>query len=1411
MQTLNRSLPRMGRCWTSHRRALNRTSFSTPGRALRSYSSGSLAGLKDILKVSEEVTDALATNKPVIALESTIYTHGALGNDLDLEGIARRNGAVPAVVGILGGVPTVGLTPGELSRIVDGSPKKASRRDIAYLVGSGIAGHEINGGTTIAGTMVLARLAGIRVFGTGGLGGVHRGGHNSFDISADLTELGRTRMAVVSSGSKGFLDIPRTLEYLETQGVLVSTFADGRKGDIDLPGFWTRESGIKSPFVVQDEEHAAAILLAQERLNIETGLLLANPVPEEHGIPGTEMKAVIEQAVREADEQGVQGSANTPFILTRIRELTNGRSVPANKALVQSNVKRAAKVAVAFSRLVSEGPLTSEPVKQWAGVETPSIVADPIQKVTRATEITSQADILVAGSVAVDLSCDYTGAKAIEDPIPQLYTSNPSHISQSIGGVGRNVALAAHRVNKHTKVRLCSMVGGDLAGSTVLASLESCGMDTSSIQVLGRDEHPGGRTAQYVSVNDANKHLVLAMADMDIFTSQSFSPSWATTIRASKPKWLVVDANWKEHDIRSWMQAGKQNNAKVAFEPVSKEKSARLFCPGRGLESLGVFPHATVDLTTPNQYELAAMHAAAQNNEYFEDPRWWAIIDAFSIRGARDRFVKLTSAAMTDAGIPQQAIQLLPFIPTIIAKLGSEGALLVTILGKDDPRLYDAAHEPFILSRCISDHADVGGVYMRMFPAVELVTDVASVNGIGDTFMGTLVAGLAQGGKVHNLVNVAQKAAVLTLRSPESVKNRSCIYRRRCSLAHLLKLRKKQLAINNPPLCTRLDKHTMPFRRPDLSMDSESNSESDYEELGYSSGEESETEGAQNRQRKRAPRGKDADEEDLERFVLGDSANFRANLFENGSDDDGEERETDALGRLLNNDEATGLEDAEDADFFAFDIDLGPRKADDQQLVVVAPTKSGIQHGPQDAPAWEDSDDERLTVSLANVTQLRKLRTSEADDVINGTEYTLRLRQQYLRLNPLPDWARKAGEPPKKRRRRSSAASDSSGASDEDVEGDDINAEALPLDRLLRDSTAMTGVTSTKKRTLRPEVIDIQRSRDIPDAHKDVTSLAFHPKYPVLLSSSTSSMLFLHHIAPTAYPTPNPMLTSTKVNLVPVRRAQFSPDGRKIFMAGRRRYIHSWDIESGEIQKTNKIHGHQEEQRTWERFKLSPCGRYLGLIASTRKGGGVINILNIHTMQWIAAARLDSRGGIIDFCWWRTGNGLTILGKGGQVGEYSMVSKRFLAVWNDEGSNGTSALALGGLGGPKLLGEDRWVAIGSQSGVVNIYDRHTLILPSGEDELKLKSRPEPTKALMNLVTPVTVLTFSPDGQILAMASRFTRDALKLVHLPSCTVYRNWPTQQTPLGRIEAIAFGTKSDMLAVGNDAGKIRIWEIRC
>lgn len=181
-----------------------------------------------------------------------------------LESVVRVNGGVPATIGILDGIAHVGLEPEQLIRLASSAGKantlKLSRRDLSYVAGMRLAGRNFNGGTTIAGTMILAELAGIKIFGTGGLGGVHRGAESSMDVSADLTELGRTPVAVVASGCKSFLDIGRTLEYLETEGVGVATFADGREGKVDFPAFWSRDSGIKSPVTIQNEAEAAAII-----------------------------------------------------------------------------------------------------------------------------------------------------------------------------------------------------------------------------------------------------------------------------------------------------------------------------------------------------------------------------------------------------------------------------------------------------------------------------------------------------------------------------------------------------------------------------------------------------------------------------------------------------------------------------------------------------------------------------------------------------------------------------------------------------------------------------------------------------------------------------------------------------------------------------------------------------------------------------------------------------------------------------------------------------------------------------------------------------------------------------------------------------------------------------------------------
>jgi pseudouridine-5'-phosphate glycosidase/pseudouridine kinase len=254
---------------------LNARSFRVSWNSTTLYSAnhrkyGVIATDNAFFKVSEEVREALAQRKPVVALETTIYTHGfpypdnvALASEL--ESIVRVNGGIPATIGILDGVARVGLSTEELERLASSAGSKStlklSRRDLSYACGLQRFGKLFNGGTTIAATMILAHKAGIKVFATGGLGGVHRGGQSTMDISADLTELGRTPVAVISSGCKSFLDIPRTLEYLETQGVGVITFADGREPkSVEFPAFWARDSGLKSPMVVETEAEAAALI-----------------------------------------------------------------------------------------------------------------------------------------------------------------------------------------------------------------------------------------------------------------------------------------------------------------------------------------------------------------------------------------------------------------------------------------------------------------------------------------------------------------------------------------------------------------------------------------------------------------------------------------------------------------------------------------------------------------------------------------------------------------------------------------------------------------------------------------------------------------------------------------------------------------------------------------------------------------------------------------------------------------------------------------------------------------------------------------------------------------------------------------------------------------------------------------------
>lgn len=300
-----------------------------------------------LMDLTPEVATALKAGEPVVALESTIISHGMpypqnVEMARGVEQIVRDNGATPATIAVLGGRLKVGLSPAELELLAtDKSVQKISTRDLPVTVALGQ-----HGATTVASTMRIASLAGIRVFATGGTGGVHRGAGNTMDISADLLELARTEVCVVSAGVKSILDIGLTLEVLETQGIPAITL-----GSEEFPAFYSRRSGFASPLSVQNEAEAARVLHAKWSLGLGGGVMLANPVPEDAEIPAEEMAGQIEQALSDMNALGLTGKDTTPYLLGRIVEITNGRSLETNIALVRHNAVVAARVAVEYAKL----------------------------------------------------------------------------------------------------------------------------------------------------------------------------------------------------------------------------------------------------------------------------------------------------------------------------------------------------------------------------------------------------------------------------------------------------------------------------------------------------------------------------------------------------------------------------------------------------------------------------------------------------------------------------------------------------------------------------------------------------------------------------------------------------------------------------------------------------------------------------------------------------------------------------------------------------------------------------------------------------------------------------------------------------------------------------------------------------
>lgn len=386
---------------------------------------------------------------------------------------------------------------------------------------------------------------------------------------------------------------------------------------------------------------------------------------------------------------------------------------------------------------------------------------------------TAHIDIVVAGALAVDFSCDFApfaNASDQVDPLP--HTSNPAVITQSLGGVAHNIAKAAHVLG--SSVRLYSAVGQDLSGRAAVSQLEEEGMSVVGIEALPAP----ARTAQYVAVNNTNRDLSLAMADMSILeniphTVTSSLSSSLFTNSSVKPKVFVADANWSSSALNTWLSTANAASTTTIFEPVSTAKALRIF--PEDVQMLSTYPNSLASIITPNNHELVALHAHAYNKGFFDTPSWFAVIDALGIpsTGLRVPLAMVASSELVDSGVPQQAVKLLPFFPTILTKLGPQGVLMTKLLANNAAELYDDAEKPYVLAR--NNNGDigsgVGGLYVRLFPVEQVLPpeDVVSVNGIGDTFCGALAVGLAHGKQLQKVVGFAQKAAGLSLKSKESV------------------------------------------------------------------------------------------------------------------------------------------------------------------------------------------------------------------------------------------------------------------------------------------------------------------------------------------------------------------------------------------------------------------------------------------------------------------------------------------------------------------------------------------------------------------------------------------------------------------------------------------------------------------
>ncbi|PRT55243.1 hypothetical protein B9G98_02863 [Wickerhamiella sorbophila] len=711
---------------------LHHVSFVTRRRLCRGFH----------VKLSETVQAAIAQKLPIVALESTIITHGLPYPDnlrlaREVESVIVAEGCVPATTAFIDGKPLVGLDAEHLELMATAKNLvKVSRRDIPHVMAS-----KLSGGTTIAGTMILAHRAGIKIFATGGLGGVHRGVANTWDISADLEELGQTPVAVVCAGPKSILDVPKTIEFLETKGVPVSTL--GPPGT-NVPGFFTRDSGVKSPFTFSTPKEAAEIVRNGTEFGLENGYVFCVPCPEHLAMDPVIINSAINMALVEADKAGITGKEATPFLLKKVWEATKGDTVTTNIEFVKNNARVAAQMARELA--LSEGS-----VSVMMPLKVPSVQKPPPQKLDSSRKRETP-DVCVVGSLAQDLTCTLKTTNISP-------SSFPGQVTTTLGGVGHNVALAS--AYSGAKTRLISVVG-EKEEPAVKKSL-SPAIDAAGIQIIS------GRTARYIAMNDAEGELIVACADME--SVEKMDPKHIEQeLRFADAKVVVFDGNLGVEQTQSVLAA---QGFKI-FEPTSVPKSARI-----ADHNLKVFPNPSINMATPNTMELMSMFEEFSFKDRFDLDHWFPIIDAIPMSDPVtqfkiDRFLNTNPhlESIVESGLLQAAVHILPYIPNLFVKLGKDGVLTFQLIEYLKDRTGDTADGRglYILSK-----KKPFGLLMQYYPVPEVVpaSSVQSVNGIGDTFCGVLAAQLSQtqmwlrddGPSKANAITKAQRAAALSLQT----------------------------------------------------------------------------------------------------------------------------------------------------------------------------------------------------------------------------------------------------------------------------------------------------------------------------------------------------------------------------------------------------------------------------------------------------------------------------------------------------------------------------------------------------------------------------------------------------------------------------------------------------------------------